>query len=200
MTDLANDPANLLASVSASLRELGLTDADLEALRLRPSPDSRFSEWSVTGWRVNPPAAALPLLRAFCTLKWLIAGDPSILSDYRDKEDGWNYIARELAAPIYEAGLRAPEAELRAQVAKSRARAAEFAAKEDAQSAHEAKLELAEVARCKAQNAREFSEKQRERAKKRRITVFDDETIKDIVGRVVRIIREKQPKRCGRIL
>jgi hypothetical protein len=171
--------ANLVAALEAlhntisdELRELGLTDADLKALRLKPSPGLPFSQWSFR-WGVNlPVVAAFPLLRAFCTAKWLREEEPSFPSSPWDKEDGRNYLISYIAAPTYEAGTQA---------------------KEIKQDAHEAKLKLADVELRDRQSARKLSELQSRRATGRR-EVADGKTMREIVARVVKGHPEEETK------
>jgi hypothetical protein len=65
-----------------------------------------FDEWPVLGSDV--PRNAIPLLRPYCTLKWLLLEDPP---PSRDRDDAWQYITMMESADLVEAGLNAKKAQ-----------------------------------------------------------------------------------------
>jgi hypothetical protein len=80
-------PEELLASlpITRELKRLGVTDEQLRTLHFASSGRGYpFDEWPVLGSDV--PADAIPLLKPYCTLKWLLLEDPP---PSRDRDDAW---------------------------------------------------------------------------------------------------------------
>jgi hypothetical protein len=68
--DLAQHP------FTAQLKCLGITDTQLEAMHFpRSNRGLPFDQWSVRA-SGDTPDAAVPLLKLYCALKWLLLGDP----------------------------------------------------------------------------------------------------------------------------
>jgi hypothetical protein len=103
------------------LKELGLTDRQLEAVRFTGlNTGWPFDQWSFT-WDHGTPLQSLGHLKAFAALKWLILDNPS---ECRDKNDAWQLVNHSLAAPMYQAGLNHKEAQ-RLRACKPRGRVGE---------------------------------------------------------------------------
>jgi hypothetical protein len=113
-------PAEYVASHELTLRlkHQGVTDEQLEAMRFRPRQESwPFDQWSFT-WGAGTRLAAIPLIKAYCALKWLILENPEYS---RDKHDAWHLVSVTVAAPIYRIGLSHKEAQrLRAKKPRSK--------------------------------------------------------------------------------
>jgi hypothetical protein len=113
-------PAEYVASHELTLRlkDLGVTDDQLEAMRFRPKQESwPFAQWSFT-WGVGTPLAAIPLIKPYCALKWLFLENPEYS---RDKDDAWHLVSVTVAAPIYRIGFNHKEAQrLRAKKPRSK--------------------------------------------------------------------------------
>jgi hypothetical protein len=68
-----------------------------------------FDEWSVQ-WVGDIPREAIPLVKAYCALKWLILEDPS---DSRETENAWRLVSETMVAPIVAMGVRTQDAQSR---------------------------------------------------------------------------------------
>lgn len=117
-----NSPEEHLArhEITLRLKKLGATDAELAGLRFSHfDPQQPFDMWALTGeasLRYN-----FAFCRAYCALRWLIIADPP---SSKNKSEAWDFIARVLAEPIMQLGLKTRENQkLRAQ--KPRAKAGE---------------------------------------------------------------------------
>jgi hypothetical protein len=102
-------PEELLASlpITRELKRLGVTDEQLRTLHFASSGRGYpFDEWPVLGSDV--PTDAIPLLKRYCTLKWLLLEDPP---PSRDRDDAWQYITMLESAHLVEAGLNAKKAQ-----------------------------------------------------------------------------------------
>jgi hypothetical protein len=100
------------------LKHLGVTDDQLEAMRFRPKQESwPFDQWAFT-WGAGTPDEAIPLIKAYCALKWLILENPEYS---RDKDDAWHLVSVTVAVPIYRIGVKHKEAQrLRAKKPRSK--------------------------------------------------------------------------------
>ena len=114
-------PAEYVASHELTLRlkDLEVTDEQLEAMRFRPKQESwPFDQWSFTWGTGTTPLAAIPLIKAYCALKWLILENPE---PSRDKDDASLLVSAAMAAPIYRAGINHKETQrLRAKKPRSK--------------------------------------------------------------------------------
>jgi hypothetical protein len=89
-------------SITVKLRRLGVTDEQLEEIRFSGSNrDWPFEQWSVRS-SDGTPLTATPLLKVYCTLKWLILDNPPYS---RDKEDAWRLVNDAMAAEEIAKGL-----------------------------------------------------------------------------------------------
>ena len=83
-------------SITMELRKRGVTDDQLAAIRFRGKDQGYpFHHWSFT-WGNGMPPEAIPFVKAYCALKWLILDDPPAS---RDKEDAWRYVSDATIAP-----------------------------------------------------------------------------------------------------
>jgi hypothetical protein len=89
--------------LTQELRRRGLTDQQLEAIRFwGDNVGWPFQQWTFT-WANGTPATAIPLMKSYCALRWLILDDPP---GSRDKDDAWRLVGETSIAPLYEAGLK----------------------------------------------------------------------------------------------
>ena len=113
-------PVERLASHELTLRlkHLKVTGDQLEAMRFRPKQESwPFDQWSFT-WGAGTPLAAIPLIKAYCALKWLVLENPE---NSRDRDDARHLVSVTVAAPIFRIGLSHKEAQrLRAKKPRSK--------------------------------------------------------------------------------
>jgi hypothetical protein len=103
-TQSLQSPVEYLAGheLTQELRRQGVTDQQLEAIRFWSNNVGwPFEQWSFT-WANGTPETAIPLMKAYCALKWLILNDPP---GSRDKDDAWRLVGETLIAPIYKSGL-----------------------------------------------------------------------------------------------
>jgi hypothetical protein len=85
------------------LRRLGVSAEQLEAMRFSWSNrDWPFEQWTVT-WLEGTPEQAIPLVKPYCALKWVIVEDPP---GSADKDAAWRLLAETLAAPVHALGLK----------------------------------------------------------------------------------------------
>lgn len=87
------------------LKELGLSDAQLQNVRFKKNSGDPYSQWRVQA------AAEWPLgmedhLQAWCTFCWLILEEPP---HSRDRDDAHNHLAIYFAGAQIEAGLKVLE-------------------------------------------------------------------------------------------
>jgi hypothetical protein len=84
------------------LRRLGVSTEQLKAMRFAWSNRSwPFEQWTVT-WLDGTPQEAVPLIKAYSALKWLILVDPP---GSPDKDAAWRLVSETVAAPIHALGL-----------------------------------------------------------------------------------------------
>lgn len=98
-------PQELLDSheLTTQLKSLGVTDRQLEQTQFRSTNAGwPFAQWSITT-AADLPLEALPFMKAYCALKWLVLSDPPAS---RDKDDAWRLVSDTLAAPVFAAGQR----------------------------------------------------------------------------------------------
>jgi hypothetical protein len=88
--------------ITTELKKRGATDDQLAAIRFRGKDRGTFDQWSFT-WGSGMPLEALPLVTAYCALKWLILEDPP---SSKDKEDAWRYLNDTMIAPVVALGLK----------------------------------------------------------------------------------------------
>ena len=103
-------PQQYVAShlITKQLTKRGVTDEQLAQLRFREKDRGYpFDEWSFT-WGGNLPPEAIPFVKAYCALKWLILEEPPAS---RDKEDAWRYVNDAMIAPAATIGLKHREAQ-----------------------------------------------------------------------------------------
>jgi hypothetical protein len=104
-TQSSQSPEVYLAGheLTQELRRKGLTDQQLEAIRFWGNNVGwPFQQWTFT-WANGTPETAIPLMKPYCALKWLILDDPP---GSRDKDDAGHLVDETLIAPVYEAGLK----------------------------------------------------------------------------------------------
>ena len=89
--------------LTRELARLRVTDAQLQGMRFTgTNKDWPFDQWSFTGLGTIP-RQAIPLVKAYCALKWLILENPS---NSRDKDDAWRLVSETMAAPTFAIGER----------------------------------------------------------------------------------------------
>jgi hypothetical protein len=89
-------------ALASRLRRLGVSAEQLEAMGFRWSNRGwPFEQWAVT-WLEGTPEQAIPLVKAYCALKWLILEDPP---GSADKDAAWRLVTETLAAPVHALGL-----------------------------------------------------------------------------------------------
>ena len=97
-------PAAYVASheITMQLKRIGVTEAQLDAMRFRPNNAGLpFDQWTFT-WGPGTPLAAIPFIKAYCALKWLITENPEYS---RDKGDASHLVSVTMAGPIYRTGI-----------------------------------------------------------------------------------------------
>jgi hypothetical protein len=95
--------------LTREFQRLGVTDEQLQSMRFRGSNKGwPFAQWSYTWLGTMPPPEAIPLVKAYCALKWLALENPA---DSRDIEDAWHLVSETIAAPIFKIGLKTKEAQ-----------------------------------------------------------------------------------------
>jgi hypothetical protein len=113
-------PGEYVASheITLQLKRIGATETQLDAMRFRPNNTGRpFDQWTFT-WGPGTPLTAIPLIKAYCALKWLIIEDPEYS---RDKDDAQHLVSATMAVPIYRMGINYKEAQrLRAKKPRSK--------------------------------------------------------------------------------
>ena len=91
--------------ITLQLKNLGLTDEQLDGLRFRGSNKGwEFDLWPITWRQGTPTENVVHLFKPFCALKWLLLENPA---PSRNREDAWQLVAVAAAAPIFEIGQRA---------------------------------------------------------------------------------------------
>jgi hypothetical protein len=88
--------------ITLLLKKLGVTDEQLKSVQFWLRREHAFDLWPVTRAGDIPPPAR-PLIRAYCTLKWLILENPA---SSRDRDDAWRLVGDTMAAPIIEMGRK----------------------------------------------------------------------------------------------
>jgi hypothetical protein len=96
--------------ITMELTKRGVTDDQLAAMRFRGSSrGKRFDDWSFI-WANGMPLEAMPFVKVYCALKWLIFDDPPAS---REKDDAWRYGNDAMLAPVIAVGLKHQEAQKR---------------------------------------------------------------------------------------
>lgn len=96
--------------LTRKLARLGVTDEQRQSMRFSSSNNGRpFDQWSVR-WVGDIPREAIPHVKAYSALKWLVLEDPA---DSRDTEDAWRLVSETMAAPIVAMGVRTKDAQSR---------------------------------------------------------------------------------------
>src|SRR5581483_71333 len=104
------------------LKQLGITERQLAAVRFSKGGTTEFSAWAVRsgvlleadgswtaveGWPIqafeNKPAFMHEAMRAWCTLRWLILENPP---ETRDRRDAWTFVSLYLAQDMFEAARK----------------------------------------------------------------------------------------------
>jgi hypothetical protein len=94
--------------LTARLKAMGVTDDQLEAMRLLGNKRGRpFDQWSFT-CIPGTSAEVMSLTKAYCALKWLTLENPPWS---RDKDDAWRLVSDTLVAPVHALGLKYKEAQ-----------------------------------------------------------------------------------------
>jgi hypothetical protein len=94
--------------ITIELTKRGVSDDQLAAMRFRDKDQAHpFDQWACV-WGNGMPVEAMPFVKAYCTLKWLILDDPP---PSRDKDDAWRYASAAMMAPVVAMGLRHQEAQ-----------------------------------------------------------------------------------------
>lgn len=104
-------PSDHLAqhSLTAEMVRLGVTPAQLDAIRFRANNNGwEFDQW-LTEAPPGLPATALGLVKAYCALKWVVLEDPPAT---RDRRDAWDLIKDTLTAPLVQSAIAARAAQL----------------------------------------------------------------------------------------
>lgn len=87
------------------LKELGLSDAQLENVRFKKNSDDPYSQWRAQATTEWPPGME-DHLQAWCTFRWLILEEPPYS---RDRDDAHTHLAIYLAKSQLQAGLKVLE-------------------------------------------------------------------------------------------
>jgi hypothetical protein len=97
-------PEEFLAEheLTKRLKNAGLSDEQLKGVSFKKEAGDEFSIWRVKS-QMDWPDNMLSQLRVWCTLRWLILGNPS---PSRDKDDALKDLSLYLAAPFYKAGMK----------------------------------------------------------------------------------------------
>ncbi len=133
--------------LTRELQRLGVTNEQRQAMRFKGADKGLpFDRWSVTA-PGNTPNRAIPFLRTYCTLKWLILEDPP---SSRDKEDAWRLLAETMAAPTFAIGQATRNAQ------SERARKPRGKITEDGETINQVILELALNPQYRRDTAREL--------------------------------------------
>jgi hypothetical protein len=106
------DPQHCVAThpITLELTKRGITEEQLAAIRFRGrNRELPFDQWSFT-WGNDMPPQAIPFIRPYCALKWLILDNPTYS---RDKEDAWRYLNDIMIAPLAALGLKHKKAQKR---------------------------------------------------------------------------------------
>lgn len=114
------EPGRLLGEhlITQTLRHLGVSEDALRQTRFRHNNEGLpFDLWSC-GSAGEFPFAALPFLKSFCALKWLILDNPACS---RDTDDAWALVAATEVAGTIAIAERARQAQ-RQRAKKSRGR------------------------------------------------------------------------------
>jgi hypothetical protein len=114
---VTNDTNNMTPSqylethkLTQELARLGVTAEQRQSMRFSSSNKRwPFDQWTVQ-WQGNIPSEAIPHVKAYCALKWLILEDPA---DSRDKQDAWRLVSETMVAPLVALGVRTKDAQSR---------------------------------------------------------------------------------------
>ena len=113
VADLAAHP------ITVELKRRGARDDQLASVRFSSSNDGlSFDLWSFRAEVDEVSSDAIPLLKAYCALKWLMLDDPP---SSPDRDQAWQLVAEVIAAPVFKIGLRT-KASQRARAKKPRGR------------------------------------------------------------------------------
>ncbi len=89
--------------LTQELKRLGASDEQLEGMRFRANNGwCAYDLWSFT-YLADTPEVAIPLIKAYCALKWLILENPP---HSRERDDAWRHISETIAAPTYHLGVQ----------------------------------------------------------------------------------------------
>ena len=95
-------------ALTAEMLRRGVTPVQLDAIGFRTSNRGwPFDQWSFR-FPTELPHDAIPLVKAYCALKWVVLEDPPAT---RDRDDAWNLIQSALTAPLVVKALAAHEAQ-----------------------------------------------------------------------------------------
>jgi hypothetical protein len=91
-------------SITRELGSLGVTDDHLQAMRFRRTNDDLpFDLWPFE-FPTDLPREARPLVKSYCTLKWLILEHPPYS---RNRDDAYRLRSETIVAPIFNIGMKA---------------------------------------------------------------------------------------------
>src|SRR5262249_38042734 len=83
--------------ITLELIQHGVSELQLQTMRFRRNNQGwPFDQWPTT-WNGNIPIGAIPLVKGYCALKWLIVDNPPYS---REKEDAWRYLNDLAIAPF----------------------------------------------------------------------------------------------------
>jgi hypothetical protein len=120
--------------ITLELTKRGVTADQLAAMRFRAKDQAQSFDQRAVVWANGMPIEAMPFVRAYCALKWLILEDPPAS---RDKDDAWRYVSAATMAPVVTMGLRHQEAQ------RQRAQRSRVKVTEDGQTVRQVVEELA---------------------------------------------------------
>jgi hypothetical protein len=103
-------PAECIATheITMQLKHIGTTGTQLDAMRFRPNNTGLpFDQWTFT-WGSGTPLPAIPFIKAYCALKWLITENPQYS---RDRDDASHLVSMTMAGPIYRTGIEHKDAQ-----------------------------------------------------------------------------------------
>jgi hypothetical protein len=88
--------------ITIHLKNIGVTDEQLKVMRFRPNCNNLpFDQWTFT-WGPGTPLEAIPRIKDYCALKWLLLESPL---PSRDRDDASRVISVAMATPIYHRGV-----------------------------------------------------------------------------------------------
>src|SRR5262245_18803014 len=133
--------------ITLELIQHGVSELQLQTMRFRRNNQGwPFDQWPTT-WNGNIPIGAIPLVKGYCALKWLIVDNPPYS---REKEDAWRYLNDLAIAPFVALGMKHQAAQ------RSRSRRPRSTILDDGRSLQRVIADLAQRAEFREETAREL--------------------------------------------